>query len=72
MKKEIENAHEITINAVELASELAHKKLIDNWSESIKIFKDDESDVMTYTEDAQDLFNEYYDDYYTLIESTKI
>ena len=69
---EIENEHEMTINAVELASELANAKLMDVWSESITIYKDEESDVLTYTEDAQDLFNEYYDNYYTLIESTKI
>ena len=61
----------ITINALELASELASKKLEANWSESIKIFNDDEADVLTYTDEAQDIFNEYYDDYLSLIESCK-
>ena len=69
---EIKNEHEITINAVELASELAHTNLVENWEDSITIYKDVKSDVLTYTEDAQDLFNEYYDNYYTSIQSTKI
>lgn len=66
------NKHEITINAVELASELAHAKLVNVWRGKVKIFENEEDAITHYTEDAQDLFNEYYDDYYTLIESTKI
>jgi hypothetical protein len=58
----------ITINALELASELAHEKLSAEWSESIKIYEDEESDVLTYTDEAQDIFNEYYDYYLTKIE----
>ena len=61
----------ITINKLELASELAHQKLVANWSESISIYEDEESSVTVYTEDAQDIFNEYYDEYLTLIESCK-
>jgi hypothetical protein len=57
------------INVIELASELASQKLEANWSESIKIYEDEESDELTYTENAQDIFNEYYDEYLTLIES---
>lgn len=62
---------EIKINILELASELAHQKLMNEWSESIKIYKDDQ-DCTYYTEEAQDVFNEFYDDYLTLIETTKI
>jgi hypothetical protein len=65
------NTHEITINAVELASELASAHLERVWTGRIVIWEKVDG-VQTYTEDAQDLFNEYYDDYYTLIESTKI
>jgi hypothetical protein len=61
----------ITINKIELASELASKKLEADWSESIKIFNDEEAEELTYTEEAQDIFNEYYDDYLALIESCK-
>ena len=61
----------ITINKLELASELAHQKLVANWSESIRIYEDEEASVSVYTEEAQDIFNEYYDDYLTLIEFCK-
>jgi hypothetical protein len=60
---------DITINILELASELAHIKLMNEWSESIKIFEDDTASVTVYTEEAQDIFNEYYDNYLTLIKS---
>ena len=59
----------ITINKIELASELAHQKLVANWSESISIYEDEEASITVYTEEAQDIFNEYYDNYLTLIES---
>jgi hypothetical protein len=62
---------DITINILELASELAHIKLMNEWSESIKIFEDDTASVTVYTEEAQDIFNDLYDDYTTLIESCK-
>ena len=62
----------ITINKLELASELAHQKLVNNWSESISIYGDEEASVTVYTEEAQDIFNEYYDDYLTLIESWNV
>jgi len=61
----------ITINKLELASELAHEKLVANWSESIRIYEDEEASVTVYTEEAQDIFNEEYDNYLTLIESCK-
>ena len=59
----------ITINKLELASELAHQNLVLNWSESISIYEDEDADELRYTEEAQDIFNEYYDGYLTLIES---
>jgi hypothetical protein len=61
----------ITINTIELASELASLKLENEWSDSIKIYEDEDADVLTYTEEAQDIFNEYYDAYISLIESCK-
>lgn len=61
----------ITINKLELASDLAHEKLEENWSKSIKIHIDDYAEILTYTDEAQDIFNEYYDEYLTLIESCK-
>ena len=60
---------DITINILELASELAHIKLMNEWRDSIRIFEDETASVTVYTEEAQDIFNEYYDNYLTLIES---
>lgn len=59
----------IEINKLELASELAHIKLVDNWSDSIKIYEDEDATVLNYTDEAQDIFNELYDDYLNLIET---
>lgn len=61
----------ITINKLELASELANRKLEANWSDTIKIYEDEEAGITNYTDEAQDIFNEYYDEYLTLIESCK-
>jgi hypothetical protein len=65
------NEH-ITINKLELASELAHEKLVKNWSGTIQIFENDSDTITYYTDEAQDIFNEYYDNYLELIESTKV
>ena len=62
----------ITINKLELASELAHEKLADNWSELIKIYEDEDAGITNYTEEAQDIFNDYYDDYMLLIEGMEV
>lgn len=58
----------IKINKLELASELAHIRLVENWSESIEIYEDVDENETRYTEEAQDIFNEYYDAYIDLIE----
>ena len=60
----------VTINAIELASELAHMKVYE-LSKSKIIYSEDESGT-TYTEEAQDIFNEYYDEYLTLIDQCKL
>jgi hypothetical protein len=59
----------VTLNKLELASELAHRKLVDNWSESIQVYESETDTITIYTDDAQDIFNDYYDEYLTLIES---
>ncbi len=61
----------ITINKLELASELADIKLQSEWRDSIKIWEDETDALTVYTEEAQDIFNEYYDEYLTLIENCK-
>jgi Mg2+ and Co2+ transporter CorA len=61
----------ITINIIELASELASERLHDDWENSVKIYKDDTIDMLEYTDEAQDIFNDLYDKYYSIIENTK-
>jgi hypothetical protein len=60
----------VTINIVELASELADLELQNNWHDSIKIYEEDEEETR-YTLEAQDIFDDLYDKYYALIESAK-
>ena len=70
----------ITINAIELASNLAHEKLMQHY-ENLQDNRDFEfpngiyvetEDEIVYTEEAQDLFNEFYDEHLTLIELSKV
>ena len=68
----MKNEHEVLINVVELASELADASLIANWSESIQIFQDDQVEILEYTEEAQDIFNELYDNFYDVILNCKV
>ena len=57
----------VTINILELASELAQADLELHMHYGA-MYKDDGS-VMTCTDEAQDEFNELYDKYYSIIES---
>jgi len=61
----------ITINIVELASELADLELENNWMDSIKVWVEEENGDLRYTEEAQDIFNDLYDKYYSIIENAK-
>jgi hypothetical protein len=60
----------VTINIVELASELADLELQNNWHDSIQIYEEDEEET-SYTPEAQDIFDDLYDKYYDLIQSAK-
>ena len=69
----------ITINAIELASNLAHEKLMQHY-ENLQDNRDFEfpnklvietEDKIVYTEEAQDLFNEFYDEFLTMIKECK-
>jgi hypothetical protein len=62
----------VTINIIELASELANMELENNWMDSIKVWVEDDDGSLSYTEEAQDIFNDLYDKYYSVIENTKI
>ena len=63
---------EITINLLEAAAELAHEAIrakFDDDDDAMYILSDD---TITYTDDAQDLFNEWYDHYYDLLFDLKV
>ena len=62
----------VTINIIELASELANMELENNWMDSIKVWVEDDDGNISYTDEAQDIFNDLYDKYYSVIENTKI
>ena len=60
----------VRVSKIELASELAHKKLLENHS-LMEIYEDEQADITSYTDEAQDLFNAYYDEYLELINMCK-
>jgi hypothetical protein len=62
----------LTINAVELASELAEMYLEKHFEYSSILIYEEEDEGITYTEEAQDVFNDLYDKYYSLIDRLKI
>lgn len=58
------------INVLEIASELADKRLRIQWEyegRADEITIEDDGGCMIYTEEAQDMFNTYYDEYYDMI-----
>jgi hypothetical protein len=63
---------DINVNIVELASELADEKLREKWD-----YRDGQIDIedghggVMYSETAQDIFNTFYDEYYTIIDQLK-
>jgi hypothetical protein len=81
MEKEFNN--NVTVNICELATELSSKRLIQFYEqfypsktideiEDMIIVTDQKTGSFIYTEHAQDLFNQLYDEYYTLIEKLAI
>jgi hypothetical protein len=62
----------VLINKLELASELAHKKLVENYSDKIQVYEDEYAGITNYTDESQDIFNELYDEYLQLIEELTI
>jgi hypothetical protein len=67
---------EIKINAIELASELAHSRTLyesgDICNNEDDMFDDPEDEIHTYKEEIQDRFNDWYDYYLTEIEKYKL
>lgn len=76
---------EITINAIELASELAHQSTVDElvvplqedgiyslYEKEDDLVEEDDNENLVYKEGVQGIFNYWYDHYLTLIEKCKI
>ena len=59
------------INEIELASELAHERMMIHWDDPEDIYIEDGEGCVIYTDKAQDIFNEYYDYYLTTLTKTK-
>jgi hypothetical protein len=81
MEKEFNN--NVTVNILELSSEIANKRLIQLYEqfypsktideiENMIMIEDLDNGTFIYTEHAQDLFNQLYDEYFTLIENLAI
>lgn len=67
------NEHDVTINAVELASIIAHDMVaiffINNPDD---IYRSQDEETTEYTSVAQEVFDEYYDEVYETIIKSKI
>ena len=61
----------ITINPVELASELADMEMEANWDYRLGNMLIEDEDGTTYSNEAQEIFNDLYDKYYSLIDRLK-
>jgi hypothetical protein len=62
----------ITINKLELATELAHYMLVQELEDrSENIYVEDDNGDTRYNEDAQDIFNHYYDRFEIIIETVQ-
>ena len=60
----------ITINALELASELAHDELMRTFMGDV--YRPEDANLTEYTDEAQDRFNELYDEKLTYLEYFKV
>jgi hypothetical protein len=62
----------ITINILEVASELANNKVEEHFNFDSKLIYDWVSDQESrYTDEAQNIFNEWYDHYYEFLDGLK-
>lgn len=64
----------VTVNAIELACNLAHEKTVEFFlisgiyqSEEELFYLEDDLETTSYHDDVQDKFNEYYDYYFDII-----
>lgn len=63
---------EVTINLSDIASLLAHEIVCAKFEDDDNLIHVEDADGIYYTEEAQELFDEWYDYYYKLINNLKI
>lgn len=61
----------VSINIIELASELAEMELEKHFEYSSILIYEEGDEGTKYTDEAQDVFNDLYDKYYSVIERFK-
>ena len=62
----------VTINILELASELADHEVQEHFKYSSIPVYDEDDDEIRYSNEAQEVFDELYDKYYAIIEKIVI
>lgn len=64
---------DITINKLELASELAERRVYEHFKYSTPeaMYENPYDGITSYTEEAQGIFNEWYEYYLDIIEECK-
>ena len=62
----------VTINILELASELAELEMEENRALGEINTIEDENGCIVYTDEAQNIFDTLYDKYYSLIDNLKL
>ena len=63
---------ELTINALELASNLAHDMVCARFNDDDNLIHIEDADGIYYTDNAQEVFNEWYEHYLNKIEQCNI
>ena len=63
---------ELTINALELASNLAHDMVCARFNDDDNLIHIEDAHGIHYTDNAQEVFNEWYEHYLNKIEQCNI
>jgi len=63
----------IKINIVEVASELATREVENTFKDiSLVYIENEEDESISFTEEAQNMFDDYYDEFYNFLENIQI
>ena len=54
-------------NIIELATELAHREVLKEMHQrGTSVYRDEQEEVLKYTDEAQEIFDKHYDEYYSV------